>query len=179
MADYNTKTKYYFYKLYNDFFDMDVIEHLKRTETGSKTIIIYQQLIFRTINKSGYLLKTLGDEIIPYTIKDLAIKLGEEEKEFEKHFKTLIKYKLIEEVNDIYYIPAGIKLVEKTDGARRKEDQRATQQAKENDPSFCPPLCPPEIKKDIEEGFNIASNSSSLISPFVFFLIIDTSNLFY
>lgn len=151
MADYNTKTKYYFYKLYNDFFDMDVIEHLKRTETGSKTIIIYQQLIFRTINKSGYLLKTLGNEIIPYTIKDLAIKLGEEEKAFEKHFKTLIKYKLIEEVNGIYYIPAGIKLVEKTDGARRKEDQRANQQAKENDPSFCPPLCPPEIKKDIEE----------------------------
>lgn len=151
MADYNTKTKYYFYKLYNDFFDIDVIEHLKRTEKGSKTIIIYQQLIFRTINKSGYLLKTLGDEIIPYTIKDLAIKLGEEEKEFDKHFKTLIKYKLIEEVNGIYYIPAGIKLVEKTDGARRKENQRATQQAKENDPSFCPPLCPPEIKKDIEE----------------------------
>ena len=151
MADYNTKTKYYFYKLYNDFFDIDVIDHLKRTETGSKTIIIYQQLIFRTINKSGYLLKTLGDEIIPYTIKDLAIILGEEEKEFEKHFKTLIKYKLIEEVNGIYYIPAGIKLVEKTDGARRKEDQRANQQAKENDPSFCPPLCPPEIKKDIEE----------------------------
>ena len=151
MADYNTKTKYYFYKLYNDFFDMDVIEHLKRTESGSKTIIIYQQLIFRTINKSGYLLKTLGDEIIPYTIKDLAIKLGEEEKEFEKHFKTLIKYKLIEEVNGIYYIQAGIKLVEKTDGARRKEDQRANQQAKENYPSFCPPLCPPEIKKDIEE----------------------------
>ena len=108
MADYNTKTKYYFYKLYNDFFDIDVIGHLKRTETGCKTIIIYQQLIFRTINKSGYLLKTLGDEIIPYTIKDLAIKLGEEEKEFEKHFKTLIKYKLIEEVNGIYYIPAGI-----------------------------------------------------------------------
>ena len=77
--------------------------------------------------------------------------MGEEEKNFEKHFKTLIKYKLIEEVNGIYYIPAGIKLVEKTDGARRKEDQRATQQAKENDPSFCPPLCPPEIKKDIEE----------------------------
>lgn len=151
MADYNTKTKYYFYKLYNDFFDIDVIEHLKRTESGSKTIIIYEQLIFKTINKSGYLLKTLGDEIIPYTIKDLAIKLGEEEKEFEKHFKTLIKYKLIEEVNGIYYIPAGIKLVEKTDGARRKEDQRANQQAKENDPSFCPPLCPPEIKKDIEE----------------------------
>ena len=151
MADYNTKTKYYFYKLYNDFFDMDVIEHLKRTESGSKTIIIYQQLIFRTINKSGYLLKTLGNEIIPYTIKDLAIKLGEEEKNFEKHFKTLIKYKLIEEVNGIYYMPAGIKLVEKTDGARRKEDQRANQQAKENDPSFCPPLCPPEIKKDIEE----------------------------
>ena len=151
MADYNTKTKYYFYKLYNDFFDIDVIEHLKRTETGSKTIIIYQQLIFRTINKSGYLLKTLGDEIIPYTIKDLAIKLGEEEKEFAKHFKKLIKYKLIEEVNGIYYIPAGIKLVEKTDDARRKEDQRAIQQAKENDPSFCPPLSPPEIKKDIEE----------------------------
>ena len=30
MSDYNTKTKYYFYKLYNDFFDIDVIEHLKK-----------------------------------------------------------------------------------------------------------------------------------------------------
>lgn len=151
MADYNTKTKYYFYKLYNDFFDIDVIDHLKRTESGSKTIIIYQQLIFRTINKSGYLLKTLGDEIIPYTIKDLAIKLGEEEKEFEEHFNKLIKYQLITEKEGIYFIPAGIKLVEKTDGARKKEEQRATQEAKEFTSSLCPPLCPPEIKKDIEE----------------------------
>lgn len=151
MADYNTKTKYYFYKLYNDFFDIDVIDHLKRTESGSKTIIIYEQLIFKTINKSGYLLKTLGDEIIPYTIKDLAIKLGEEEKEFEEHFNKLIKYQLITEKEGIYFIPAGIKLVEKTDGARKKEDQRATQEAKEFTSSLCPPLCPPEIKKDIEE----------------------------
>lgn len=151
MADYNTKTKYYFYKLYNDFFDIDVIDHLKRTESGSKTIIIYEQLIFKTINKSGYLLKTLGDEIIPYTIKKLAIKLGEEEKEFKEHFNKLIKYQLITEKEGIYFIPAGIKLVEKTDGARKKEEQRATQEAKEFTSSLCPPLCPPEIKKDIEE----------------------------
>lgn len=151
MADYNTKTKYYFYKLYNDFFDIDVIDHLKRTESGSKTIIIYEQLIFKTINKSGYLLKTLGDEKIPYTIKELAIKFGEEEKEFEEHFNKLIKYQLITEKESIYFIPAGIKLVEKTDGARKKEEQRATQEVKEFTSSLCPPLCPPEIKKDIEE----------------------------
>ena len=41
MADYNTKTKYYFYKLYNDFFDLDVIDYLKGTDKGSKTIVIY------------------------------------------------------------------------------------------------------------------------------------------
>lgn len=63
----------------------------------------------------------------------------------------MIKYKLIEEYDDVYYIPAGIKLIEKTDGARKKEEQRANQQAKEKDSSFCPPLCPPEIKKEIEE----------------------------
>lgn len=148
MADYNTKTKYYFYKLYNDFFESDVIEHLKGTEKGSKTIVIYLQLIFKTINKKGYLLKTLGEEIIPYTIKELAIKLGEEEKEFKKHFDTLVKYQLIEEHNGVYYIPAGIKLIEKTDSARKKEEQRTNQQAKEDDSSFGPPLCPTEIKKE-------------------------------
>ena len=46
IADYNTKTKYYFYKLYNDFFDSDVIEYLKGTENGSKTIVIYLQFSF-------------------------------------------------------------------------------------------------------------------------------------
>lgn len=151
MADYNTKTKYYFYKLYNDFFDLDVIDYLKGTDKGSKTIVIYLQLIFKTINKKGFLLKTLGEEIIPYTVKELAIKLGEDEKEFKEHFNKLIKYQLITEKEGIYFIPAGIKLVEKTDDARKKEDQRATQEANKVTSSLCPPLCPPEIKKDIKE----------------------------
>ena len=149
MAMYNKDSKYYFYKLYNDFFQKDAVEYLKQTDSGSKTLIIYQQLIFLTINKKGYLEKKLGDDIIPYSNKELATKVGVDEKEFKKHFEILIKYGFIEKRNERYFVPAGIKLVEKTSGARSKEDQRARQLMNEDDGTLCPSLCPPD--KDIEE----------------------------
>jgi hypothetical protein len=149
MAIYNKDSKYYFYKLYNDFFQEDAVEYLKQTDSGSKTLIIYLQLIFLTINKKGYLEKKLGDDRIPYSGKELANKIGVDEKEFKKHLDVLIKFKFIEIRGEFYYIPAGIKLVEKTSGARSKEDQRARQLMNEDDSAPCPPSCPPDI--DIEE----------------------------
>lgn len=149
MAIYNKDSKYYFYKLYNDFFQDDAVEYLKQTEAGCKTLIIYQQLIFLTINKKGCLEKKLGDDRIPYSNKELASKIGEDEKTFKGHLDILIKYGFIEKRDERYFIPAGIKLVEKTSGARSKEDQRARQLMNEDDDAPCPPLCPPDI--DIEE----------------------------
>ena len=81
MAIYNKDLKYYFYKLYSDFFQDDAVEYLKQTEAGCKTIVIYQQLIFLTINKKGYLEKKLGEVRIPYSNKEIANKIGEEEEE--------------------------------------------------------------------------------------------------
>ena len=149
MAIYNKDSKYYFYKLYNDFFQEDAVEYLKQTDEGCKTLIIYQQLIFLTINKKGCLEKKLGDDRIPYSNKELANKIGEDEKIFKKHLDVLIKYGFIEKRDERYFIPAGIKLVEKTGGARSKEDQRARQLINEAGNDECPPLCPPDI--DTEE----------------------------
>ena len=148
MAIYNKDLKYYFYKLYSDFFQDDAVEYLKQTEAGCKTIVIYQQLIFLTINKKGYLEKRLGEVRIPYSDKEIANKIGEEEEELKKHLEILIEYGFIEVRNDCYFIPAGIKLVEKTGGARSKEDQRARQLLSDDGNNACPPLCPPDI--DIE-----------------------------
>ena len=149
MAIYNKDSKYYFYKLYNDFFQEDAVEYLKQTDEGCKTLIIYQQLIFLTINKKGCLEKKLGDDRIPYSNKELANKIGEDEKTFKKHLDILIKYGFIEKRDERYFIPAGIKLIEKTSGARSKEDQRARQLMNEDEDAPCPPLCPPD--KDKEE----------------------------
>lgn len=149
MAIYNKDSKYYFYKLYNDFFQEDAVEYLKQTDEGCKTLIIYQQLIFLTINKKGCLEKKLGDDRLPYSNKELASKIGEDEKTFKKHLDVLIKYGFIEKRDERYFIPAGIKLVEKTSGARSKEDQRARQLMNEDEDTPCPPFCPPD--KDIEE----------------------------
>lgn len=148
MAIYNKDSKFYFYKLYNDFFLDDVVEYLKQTDSGSKTLIIYQQLIFLTINKKGYLEKRLGNDRIPYSDKELANKINVDEKEFKKHLDILIRYNFIEIRGEFYYIPAGIKLVEKTGGARSKEDQRARQLINESGNDECPPLCPPDIDKE-------------------------------
>ena len=40
MAIYNKDSKYYFYKLYNDFFQEDAVEYLKQTEDGEKYLVI-------------------------------------------------------------------------------------------------------------------------------------------
>lgn len=44
----------------------------KKKTNGHKKIILYFKLIFKTINKDGYLIKKVGSKKIPYTVKKLS-----------------------------------------------------------------------------------------------------------
>ncbi len=61
--------------LSQNFFDNDVLKYLQSEPNGYEKIILYFKLIFKTINKDGYLIKKVGTKRIPYTIKSYQQKL--------------------------------------------------------------------------------------------------------
>ena len=79
MGTYN-KEKYYYFMLKSNFFDNDVLKFLQNEPNGYEKIILYFKLIFKTINKDGYLIKKVGSKKIPYTIKELATETNHSEK---------------------------------------------------------------------------------------------------
>ena len=72
MGTYN-KEKYYYFMLKSNFLDNDVLKYLQSEPNGYEKIILYFKLIFKAINKDGYLIKKVGSKKIPYTIKELAV----------------------------------------------------------------------------------------------------------
>jgi hypothetical protein len=99
MAVYNT-TKLYFYKMPVTFTERDEITYLKSLSNGRTVILIYLELIAKTINKTGILAKVLGDEKIPYTIKELSRIINEEENDIEE-FKHRLECNTYEEIIDM------------------------------------------------------------------------------
>ena len=79
MGTYN-KEKYYYFMLKSNFFDNDVLKYLQNQPNGYEKIILYFKLIFKTINKDGYLIKKVGSKRIPYSIKELAVETNHSEK---------------------------------------------------------------------------------------------------
>lgn len=67
-------------------------------------IILHFKLVFKTINKDGYLIKKVGSKKIPYTIKELSI----ETNHFEELINEVIDYfmdtGMIEKRVDKYYV---------------------------------------------------------------------------
>ena len=89
MAKYN-KSKLYFYKLPDSFFERDEIEWFKIQDNGHKKIVVYLELIFRTINKNGILGRMIGDNILPYSISDLSRLVNEDEELVEEALNDFI-----------------------------------------------------------------------------------------
>ena len=69
MGTYN-KEKYYYFMLKSNFFDNDVLKYLQNQPNGYEKIILYFKLIFKTINKDGYLIKILYDINYPKLLGD-------------------------------------------------------------------------------------------------------------
>lgn len=139
MAKYN-KSKLYFYKLPDSFFERDEIEWFKTQDNGHKKIIVYLELIFRTINKNGILGRMIGDNILPYSISDLARLVNEDEELVEEALNDFIDIGFIIKREDgTYFIEDALDLTNQSVSARKKELQR-----RENS-------CPPDIDKEKEE----------------------------
>ena len=152
MAKYN-KSKLYFYKLPDSFFERDEIEWFKTQDNGHKKIIVYLELIFRTINKNGILGRMIGDNILPYSISDLARLVNEDEELVEEALNDFIDIGFIIKREDgTYFIEDALDLTNQSVSARKKELQRRDKS------------CPPDIEKEKEEDKELDNRDNILES---------------
>lgn len=109
MGTYN-KEKYYYFMLKSNFFDNDVLKYLQSEPNGYEKIILYFKLIFKAINKDGYLIKKVGSKKIPYTIKELSKETNHSEKIINEVIDYYIDTGMIEKRDDKYYIEDALTL---------------------------------------------------------------------
>lgn len=113
MGTYN-KEKYYYFMLKSNFFDNDVLKYLQSEPNGYEKIILYFKLIFKTINKDGYLIKKVGSKKIPYTIKELSTETNHSEELINEAIDYFMDTGMIEKRDDKYYIEDALVLTNQT-----------------------------------------------------------------
>ena len=120
------KTKLYFLKLPADFFDRDEIKWLEKQPDGYEMLLLYQKLIFKTINKDGKLMMTIGKKQLPYSIEQMAQETGHSESLVKKAINIFLDLEMLtKEENDIYLIDdAIIMTINQTAGAMKRQNER-------------------------------------------------------
>ena len=64
--------KYYWLKLKQDFFDDDAIAWLEEQKNGKEYVLFYLKLCLKSLKSDGFLMRNVGNIIVPYNIENLA-----------------------------------------------------------------------------------------------------------
>lgn len=152
MGTYN-KEKYYYFMLKSNFFDNDVLKYLQNQPNGYEKIILYFKLIFKTINKDGYLIKKVGSKRIPYSIKELAVETNHSEKLINDAIEYFLDTGMMEKIDDKYYIEDALVLTNQTTvGAMNMREYRIKNPDKSK--PKCKKKCKPNSKVYIDNKTN-------------------------
>ena len=155
MADYN-RTKMYFFKFPNTFFDKDEIEELLSDFDGANTVILYLRLITLATNKEGYLGKLIAGELKPYSVEEISRKTNTDIDDLKNRMTRLREVGLIELKDNMIFIEEALNYTNQTVGAEKKEKQRKKKKDKDkNKEDNCPP--------DIEDRNNILETRNQSI----------------
>lgn len=161
MSEYD-KSRLYWIKLTDRFFDSDAVDFLMTQKNGANYVVLYQMLCLKTINNGGILARSLGEVIIPYDVE----KIQRDCRWFSSD-TVRVALELYKKLGLIYENQDGVFVISEFDrligsqsvGAEKKAVQR---QNKDQDKRLagggqmsakCPPICPPEKEKekDIEK----------------------------
>ena len=156
MGTYN-KEKYYYFMLKSNFFDNDVLKYLQNQPNGYEKIILYFKLIFKTINKDGYLIKKVGSKRIPYSIKELAVETNHSEKLINDAIDYFLDTGMMEKRDDKYYIEDALVLTNQTTvGAMNMREYRI------KNPDKSKPKCKKKCKSNSKVYIDNKNNKHKL-----------------
>lgn len=64
--------RYYWLKLNENFFEDDTVAWIEEQENGKDYIIFYLKLCLKSLTDDGYLIRYVGEKLIPYDVKALS-----------------------------------------------------------------------------------------------------------
>ncbi len=150
-----TDKELYFIKLPVSFWSKDMVMHFFEEENGFEYIILYEQLLFLTINKKGYLAEEYESKLKPLSLKRLSRSTWHEESFIKKALEKYEKYGVIvKKDNECYFMRDALKMTKSmTRQAFKKEVNRNSKNFNKEDIrdeslDDCPDDCPDDSLDD-------------------------------
>lgn len=141
--------RYYWLKLKEDFFDEKYIKALKLLPQGDSLVIVYLKMQLHSLKTAGVL---HYEGIMPDCISELAMFINEQEDVTKLAVEALIKFGVIERLNDDFYMLAMQELVgSEGSSAKRMRDLRDREKTALSQCDGKPSLRYGEIEREIEK----------------------------
>lgn len=118
---------YYWLKLNKDFFEDDTVTWIEEQENGKDYIIFYLKLALKSLQDEGYLIRYVGEKLIPYDVKALAKLTNTSPDTVAVAMKLFIEIGLISRLDsgEIYLKQIDEMIGSETDSAKRVRRHRA------------------------------------------------------
>lgn len=125
--------KYYWLKLHDNFFDDDTIQYIEEQENGKEYVLFYLKLALKSLSREGYLIRYVGERVIPYDVKALAKLTNTPSDTVKAAMVMFIDFGLVQHLNsgELYLNQINEMIGAETQAAKRKREQRARDKQKE------------------------------------------------
>lgn len=119
--------KYYWLKLHDNFFDDDTIQYIEEQENGKEYVLFYLKLALKSISREGYLIRYVGERVIPYDVKALAKLTNTPTDTVKAAMTTFIEFGLVThlETGELYLNQINEMIGTETQAAKRMREKRA------------------------------------------------------
>ena len=122
--------KYYWLKLNENFFEDDTVAWIEEQENGKDYIIFYLKLCLKSLTDDGYLIRYVGEKLIPYDIKALSKLTNTDYDTVRVAMNLFLEVGIISQLDsgELYLNQINEMIGSETDAAQRKRKQRGRQQ---------------------------------------------------
>ena len=122
--------RYYWLKLGENFFEEDTVQWIEEQENGEKYVLFYLKLCLKSLINDGYLIRYVGERLIPYDVKALAKLTGVDIDTVAVALKAFEEIGLIErtDTGEIFMKQINEMIGTETDSAKRVRKHRAKEQ---------------------------------------------------
>jgi predicted phage replisome organizer len=164
MSEHDSK-RYFWLRLKEDFFDDDAISWLEEQANGKEYALFYLKLCLKSLKHDGFLIRTVGNVLIPYDAKKLGEITRTNEDTVMVALKLLTKIGLVEvQENGALFLTQLQSLIgSETNAAERMRKARA--KAKEigtaNNVREMFAICSPEKEREKEKELEKELESGS------------------
>lgn len=119
--------RYFWIKLNENFFEDDTIQWIEEQENGAVYLIFYLKLALNSLVNNGFLIRYVGEKLIPYDVKALSKLTRTDSDTVRIAIGIFLEVGIISKIEsgEIYINQIDEMIGSETEAARRKRKQRA------------------------------------------------------